>query len=115
VRGSHQGRDKRYFSCPKRLDRILEPMQSPVKWVPGFFSGGSLPGREVDRSPQSSSEVKNEWSYSSTPPPICFHGVDRDNFNLQCELAPETSWLLLQLLLMIFLVVVVINFKPPNL
>jgi hypothetical protein len=24
-------------------------------------------------------EVKNEWRYTSTPP-ICLHGVDRDNF-----------------------------------
>jgi hypothetical protein len=30
---------------------------------------------------RSSAEVKNEWSYTSTPP-VCLHGVDRDNFNL---------------------------------
>jgi hypothetical protein len=65
-----------------------------------------LPGREVDRPPQSSAEVKNEWSYSSTPP-ICFHGVDRDNFTLQCELASETSWLLLLLLMMMMVMMLI--------
>jgi len=32
------------------------------------------PDREVDHSPPSSSEVKNAWSYTSTPP-IRLHGV----------------------------------------
>ena len=36
-------------------------------------------GREVDHSPPFGTEVKNEWSYTSTPP-VCLHGVDRDNF-----------------------------------
>jgi hypothetical protein len=31
------------------------------------------PGREADHSPPSSAEVKNAWSYTSTP--ICLHGV----------------------------------------
>jgi len=30
--------------------------------------------READRSPPSSAEVKNEWSYTSIPL-ICLHGV----------------------------------------
>lgn len=34
--------------------------------------------REVDRSPPSSAEVRNEWSYASTP--VCLHGVDGDKF-----------------------------------
>ena len=28
-----------------------------------------------------SADVKNEWSYTSTPP-ICLHGVKRENFTL---------------------------------
>jgi hypothetical protein len=35
---------------------------------------GSFPGGEADHSPPSSAEVKNAWSYSSTPP-IRLHGV----------------------------------------
>jgi hypothetical protein len=34
-------------------------------------------GREVDHSPQSCAEFKNEWSYTSAPP-LCLHGVQRD-------------------------------------
>jgi hypothetical protein len=57
-------------------------MQSPVKLVPGFFSGVVLPDREVDRPPQSSAEDKNEWSYSSAPP-IYFHDMDRGIFTVR--------------------------------
>jgi len=32
----------------------------------GSSSGVRRPGREVDHSPPSSTEVKNEWSYTST-------------------------------------------------
>jgi hypothetical protein len=31
------------------------------------FPGVKRPGPEADHSPPSSSEVKNEWNYSSTP------------------------------------------------
>jgi hypothetical protein len=34
---------------------------------------------EVNHSPASSAEVKNEWSYSSNPP-VCLHGIQRDTF-----------------------------------
>jgi len=37
------------------------------------------PGRDVDHTPLSSAEVKNEWSYTSSPL-ICHHGVEWDNF-----------------------------------
>jgi hypothetical protein len=35
-------------------------------------------GNDVDRSITFSAEVKNEWSYTSTPPTY-LHGADRDN------------------------------------
>ena len=40
-------------------------------------SAGKRQGREVNHSSPSSSEVNNEWSYTSAPP-IRLHGVDRD-------------------------------------
>jgi hypothetical protein len=53
----------------------LGPTQPPVQWVPGALSRGvKRPGREADHSPPSSAEVKNAWSYTSTPP-ICLYGV----------------------------------------
>jgi len=46
----------------------LGPTQPPIQWVPGALSLGlKLPGREADHSPPSSAEVKNVWSYTSTP------------------------------------------------
>jgi len=33
-----------------------------------------LPGRETEQSDPSSAEVKDAWSYTSTPP-ICLHSV----------------------------------------
>jgi hypothetical protein len=46
----------------------LGPIQPPSQWVPGALSlGVKQPGREADHSPPSSAEVKNWWSYTSTP------------------------------------------------
>jgi hypothetical protein len=42
-----------------------------------------LPGREADHSPLSSAEVKNEWSYTSTPQYVFMEWClvkHRDNF-----------------------------------
>jgi hypothetical protein len=40
----------------------------------GSFPGVKRLGREADHSSPSNAEVKNEWSYTSTPP-IRLHGV----------------------------------------
>jgi hypothetical protein len=41
---------------------------SKKSWVPGALSlGVKRPGHEADRSPPSSAELKNAWSYTSTP------------------------------------------------
>jgi hypothetical protein len=46
----------------------LGPIQPPIRWVSGTLSLGiKRPGREADHSPLSSAEVKNAWSYTSTP------------------------------------------------
>jgi len=57
---------------------------SLIHWVPGAFSlvlKGL--GREADHSPPSSAEVKNPWSYTSTPNTSSWRGAKlkhRDNF-----------------------------------
>jgi len=54
----------------------LGPIQLPVKWVSGAFSlGVKWSVREVDHSPPSSAEVKNGWSYISTPPTSSWRGT----------------------------------------
>jgi len=40
-----------------------------MQWIQGAISlGVKRPGREVDLSPPYSADVKNSWSYTSTPP-----------------------------------------------
>jgi hypothetical protein len=53
----------------------LGPTQPPIQCVPGILSlGVKRPGSEANHSPPSSAEIKNAWSYTSTPP-IGLHGV----------------------------------------
>jgi len=49
--------------------RALGLTESPTQWVSGTLTWGvKQPGREADRSPLPSTEVKNAWNYSSTSP-----------------------------------------------
>jgi len=43
------------------------------------IQGVKRPGRDADYSPLPIAEVKNEWSYTSTPP-LCLPGIHTDNF-----------------------------------
>jgi hypothetical protein len=62
-----------FFTTVSRL--ALGPTLPPIHWVPGALSlGVKRPGRDADHSPPSNSEVKNVWSYTSTPP-IHLRGV----------------------------------------
>jgi hypothetical protein len=63
-------------SCSKKeLEQLylIYPASYPIG-TRGPFPGVKRPGREADHSPPSSVEVKNVWSYTSTPP-IFLHGV----------------------------------------
>ena len=72
----------RYFSF--HLKSQTGPGAHPASYSVGA-EGSSLEvkrqGYEVDQSPPTSVEVKNEWSYTVTPP-TCLHGVDMGNFTL---------------------------------
>ena len=68
------------FSVSKGPDRVCDAPSSLL--LSGYrctSSGVRRPEREVYRSPPSSAEVTNEWSYTSTPP-ICVNVFDRDSF-----------------------------------
>jgi len=72
---------QRFFSSSKRPNRLCGPTQPSGQWIPAFFAGDKAVGCENEHSTQSSADIQNGWSYnSSLPPPICLHGVDRDNF-----------------------------------
>ena len=78
MRGSNPGRG-RVFPFQRRPDRIWGPHRLLFNGYRYSFPHVSRPGREVDRSPLSGDEVKNEWSYTFSPL-ICFNGVDRGKF-----------------------------------
>jgi hypothetical protein len=71
--------DKRICLLSKNTRLAVVCTQPPSQWTPAFFPGGKATGREVDHSPSSGAEVKNEWNYTSVPS-ICLYGVDRDTF-----------------------------------
>jgi len=53
----------------------LEPIQPPIRWVPGSLTlRVKRPEREADHSFPSSADVKNAWNYISAHP-IRLHGV----------------------------------------
>jgi hypothetical protein len=56
------------FSSQKPSRQALEPIQPPISWVPK---------REVEHSPLTCAEVKNECSYTPTPP-IRLYSVYKD-------------------------------------
>jgi hypothetical protein len=69
--GSSSGRGWEFFSSPP----YLGPIEPPIQWAPEVLSLGiKWPGCEADHSPPSSAEVKNAWSYTSTPP-VHLHGM----------------------------------------
>ena len=59
----------------------------PLSKVDGYwgsYPGGVVvkkPGHEFNHSPPFSAEVKNEWSYTSTPP-TRLHGLKQGNLYL---------------------------------
>jgi hypothetical protein len=64
----------------------LGPTQPPIQWVPGtLFLGVKRPGRAADHSPPSTAEIKNAWSYTSSPPYVFMAWClvkHRDSFTL---------------------------------
>jgi len=67
------------LSSPKLTRPALGPAEFSIQGYRGSFPGSKRPGREVDHTPPSSSECKNEWIYTSTTT-VILHGVERDKF-----------------------------------
>jgi hypothetical protein len=56
------------FSLHHRVQTGSVAQPASIQWVPGAISMGIKRSmREADHSPQFSAEVKNAWSYTSTP------------------------------------------------
>ena len=72
------GRSKFRIPAETKLpNRPRSPAQSPAHGYQGSFLGG-LRGRDW---PWTLTPFKNEWRYTTTPP-ICFLGLDRNNYFL---------------------------------
>ena len=74
IEGFHPGRSRKFISSPKRPDRFWGPPSFLLNGYRGLFFGANRPRRE-NLSSASSSEVKKEWSRTSTRH-IWLHGVD---------------------------------------
>jgi len=62
-----QRRDDLVFAASSR--QALGPTQTPIQWAPRARSPGvNRPGRESDHPLPYSAEVRNAWSYTTTPP-----------------------------------------------
>jgi hypothetical protein len=66
-----------FLSSPKRPDRLWGRLSFPFNGYRNSFQGVKRPGREVNLSPPSSAEVRNERSFI---PATRLHGVERENF-----------------------------------
>ena len=68
-----------FFLVPS--DRLWSPSSLLLSMHGGTFPGIKRPGRDSDHSPPFSTEVKQQLSYTSTPPYVVhLHGAGRKNF-----------------------------------
>jgi hypothetical protein len=74
---------------PKRPDWLLGPPSFLLNVYRGSVPGVQHPEHEVKHSLPSSVEVKNKWSYVSTPY-VCPHGMDTDNSTFRASLHTGT-------------------------
>jgi hypothetical protein len=68
------GRGKKFSLLQERLDWLWEPPSLLCNGYRRSFSKVKRPGREVEYSPPSRTQIRTEWSYTYTPP-ICLHGL----------------------------------------
>jgi hypothetical protein len=82
------GQELGIFLCTTASRPALGTTHPPIQWVPGALSlGAKRPGHDANHSPPPSAEVKNAWSYTSTPryALMAWRLVkDRDGFTLPC-------------------------------
>jgi hypothetical protein len=67
VRSSSPGRGKIFFISTSSRP-VLEPIHLSIQWVPVVLSlGVKRRRRDADHSPPSSADIKNTFTYTSTP------------------------------------------------
>jgi hypothetical protein len=69
VRGSNFFNHDRHFCSAIRPDRFWCPLSLLFNgYYQGYFTGVKRLWRDVEHSPSSNIEVKNEWIYTASPP-----------------------------------------------
>jgi len=74
-----ESRHRNYIFLFFNMSRMSPGLTQPtIQWVWGYNPGGRVDRAvRINYLPSSSDEVKNEWSYTSTPS-VRIHGVGRD-------------------------------------
>jgi hypothetical protein len=72
------------FLYSKTSGPALGPIQPLFSGCSGSSPGIKRPGRDVDHSPPSRTEVKNEWSFTSTTP-VCLRTTLTFNLFISCR------------------------------
>jgi hypothetical protein len=65
--GFYSWQEPEIFLFSELSDRLWGPPSLLFSRYRSSFAGVKWPGLEVDHCPPSSAEVKNEWSYTSSP------------------------------------------------
>jgi hypothetical protein len=64
---SNSGRSNRFFISPKRLNWLLDTLNFSLRQCQGPFPGLQQPRSEADSLLSFCADIKNEWSYTSSP------------------------------------------------
>ena len=75
----------RLFSPLQNVENCSRVHAALVLCVPTFFLWVNRPWHEANHSLPSRAEIKNEWSYTSTPP-VCLHELTEENCTFTCTL-----------------------------
>ena len=78
VQGLSSSRVERFSVIQFHPNWFWEPLNLLFIRCWGSYLEVKLPVDEAGHSPPPSAKFKNEWSYDTTPP-VCLHGVERDN------------------------------------
>jgi len=105
VQGLSSSRVERFSVIQFHPNWFWEPLNLLFIRCWGSYLEVKLPVDEAGHSPPPSAKFKNEWSYDTTPP-VCLHGVERDNLlflTFTYEFASQTVWMFLLLQLFYFI------------
>ena len=78
--------EPRDFFLYSKMSGQVPGLTQPLHGYKDSFPGAKWLECEDNHWPPSNAEVRNDWSYTSTPP-VGLHGMDRENFTfyLACQ------------------------------